>query len=370
MAFNLGGFLGGAASKLVERIEDEEARIQKLEDEQRSIATRQRLARESERRKKQAATDEMAGLLTALGYSDSQVDGILEQGMAASKFYAEAGQQAMVKGVDPRTIVNFSTEEDGTTNTAKVTETIEGAEVAEIGALGESAGSTVGTGMGNTGSIDLNVYKKLYAEPEKIETSFSARLAVISQKLARDPNRTDAEALKTEQTKILNDLKTMKTAEREEKGTESPTFTVGSITANVNEVRRGALERYGFKVGLEGAIENLEDGNQHMADIAEINVASQLTQRNSSINDPLMNDAIKGIYNAAVSNLADYAFDVYNTESKRDNITQIATPEAFAEGIKTRQYRIGEVIQQGGNIFVYTGVNDPTTQQPFVYFGI
>lgn len=369
MAFSLSGFLGGASAKLVERIEDEEARIEKLEDEQRSIATRQRMAREAERRKKQAAADEIAGMMGMLGYDESTIESVMAKGNAAGKFAIEAGQRAMTKGVDPNTIWNMSST-DTDTDTAKVTETIDGAEVAEIGALGESAGSTVGTSMGNTGAINLNVYKDLYAEPDKLETSYSARLAVISQKLARNPNREDAAALTAEQDKLFDDLKRMKEAEREEKGTESPTFTVGSITANVNEVRRGALERYGFKVGLEGAIENLEEGNQHMADIAEINVAGQLTQRNTSINDPLMKDAIKGIYNAAVSNLADYAFDMYNDQTKRANITQVETPEAFATGIQQRQYRIGEVIQQGGNLFVYTGVTDPTTQQPFVYFGI
>lgn len=367
MGFNIGAFLGGAASKMVERIEDEEERIQKIEDEQRSIATRQRLAREEERRKKQAAADEMAGLMGMLGYDDNTITAVMERGQAAGKFAIEAGQRAMAKGVDPNTIWNMSTS-GAETDTSKVNETIDGAEVAEIGALTESAGSTVGTGMGNTGSINLNVYKDLYAEPDKVETSYSARLAVISQKLARNPNREDAGALRQEQEALYADLKRMKEAEREETGKESPTFTVGSITANVNEVRRGALERYGFKVGLEGAIENLEEGNQHMADIAEINVANQLTQRNTSINDPLMKDAIKGIYNAAVSNLADYAFNMYN--NNRASVIQVPTAEEFAQGLQTRQYRIGQVIQQGGNIFVYTGVKDPTTQQPFVYFGI
>lgn len=367
MAFNLGAFIGGASSKLVDRIEEEEERIQRLEDEQRSIATRQRMARESERRKKQAAADEIAGVMGMLGYDEGTISTVMERGQAAGKFAIEAGQRAMAKGIDPNTIWNMSSTEDGV-DTGKIDETIETADVAEIGALGESAGSTVGSSMGSTGTINLNVYKDLYAEPDKIETSYSSRLAVISQKLARNPSREDADALRQEQDKLFSDLKRMKEAEREEKGTESPTFTVGSITSNVNEVRRGALTRYGFKVGLEGNIENLEEGNQHMADIAEINVANQLTQRNTSINDPLMNDAIKGIYNAAVTNLADYAFDMYN--NRRDNVTVVPTAEEFAQGLNSRQYRIGQVIQQGGNLFVYTGVTDPTSQQPFVYFGM
>ena len=124
MGFNLGAFLGGAASKMVERIEDEEERIQKLEDEQRSIATRQRLAREEERRKKQAAADEMAGLMGMLGYDEDTISAVMEKGQAAGKFAIEAGQRAMAKGIDPNTIWSMSTTDTGT-DTNKVNETID-----------------------------------------------------------------------------------------------------------------------------------------------------------------------------------------------------------------------------------------------------
>lgn len=369
MALSLSGIVGGFSQKLTDRIEEEEERAERLAEQQRQEASRLRVARESERRKRQGILDESAGLLKALGYSDSQVEGILEQGVLASEFYIDAGKQAAIKGIDPRTIVNFSTDEEGKIDQAKVTETIESADTPELGALTESAGSTtVGIGGGGTGTMNLETIRNLYAEPDKVETSFSARLAVISQKLARNPNRSDAEALKNEQQSILADLRTMKEAEREEKGSESPSFTVGSVTANINEIRGGAYRRFGFKVGLDGTIEGIDDGNQHLADIAEMNVASQLTTRNSGINDPLMTNAVKGIYDSAYNNLADYAFDMYN--NSREKVTQVPSAEEFAQGLQTRQYRIGDVIQQGNNLFVYTGITDPVTNQPFVYYGM
>lgn len=369
MALSLSGIVGGFSQKLTERIEEEEERAERLAEQQRQEASRLRVARESERRKRQGILDESAGLLKALGYSDSQVEGILEQGVLASEFYIDAGKKAAVKGIDPRTIVNFSTDEEGKIDQAKVTETIESADTPELGALTESAGSTtVGIGGGGTGTMNLETIRNLYAEPDKVETSFSARLAVISQKLARNPNRSDAEALKNEQQSILADLRTMKEAEREQKGSESPSFTVGSVTANINEIRGGAYRRFGFKVGLDGTIEGIDDGNQHLADIAEMNVASQLTTRNSGINDPLMSNAVKGIYDSAYNNLADYAFDTYN--NNREKVTQVPSAEEFAQGLQSRQYRIGDVIQQGNNLFVYTGITDPVTNQPFVYYGM
>ena len=369
MGLSLSGIVGGFSQKLTDRIEEEEERAERLAEQQRQEASRLRVARESERRKRQAILDESAGMMAMLGYSEETIQNILSKGSSAAQFAIDAGQKAMGKGVDPNTIWNFSTDETGETDQSKVTETIESAETPELGALSESAGSTtVGTAAGNTGTINLQTYRDLYAEPDKVETSFSARLAVISQKLARNPNRSDAEALKNEQQSILADLRTMKEAEREEKGSESPSFTVGSVTANINEIRGGAYRRFGFKVGLDGTIEGIDDGNQHLADIAEMNVASQLTTRNSGINDPLMSNAVKGIYDSAYNNLADYAFDTYN--NNREKVTQVPSAEEFAQGLQSRQYRIGDVIQQGNNLFVYTGITDPVTNQPFVYYGM
>lgn len=369
MALSLSGIVGGFSQKLTDRIEEEEERAERLAEQQRQEASRLRVARESERRKRQGILDESAGLLKALGYSDSQVEGILEQGVLASEFYIDAGKQAAIKGIDPRTIVNFSTDEEGKIDQAQVTERIESAETPELGALTEGAGSTtVGIGGGGTGTMNLETIRNLYAKPDPISNSFSEELARISQKLARNPSKEEETELKRQQQRILADLRTMKEAEREEKGSESPSFTVGSVTANINEIRGGAYRRFGFKVGLDGTIEGIDDGNQHLADIAEMNVASQLTTRNSGINDPLMSNAVKGIYDSAYNNLADYAFDMYN--NSREKVTQVPSAEEFAQGLQSRQYRIGDVIQQGNNLFVYTGITDPVTNQPFVYYGM
>ena len=81
--------------------------------------------------------------------------------------------------------------------------------------------------MGVSG-FDPEMMAGLFAKPNKIESSYSARLAVISQKLAQNPNRSDADALKSEQEKLYADLRKMKEAEREEKGTVNPSFDTGS----------------------------------------------------------------------------------------------------------------------------------------------
>ena len=206
MGFQLGGFLAGvsdAAVDRMQRVEDERIRIAR---EERAIGTQQRMARESERRKKQALLDESAGMLAMLGYDEDTINGILAKGTQASAFAITAGQTAMSKGIDPNTIWNFSTDETGQTNQDMVNETIDIAEPTKVGDI-TATSEAPQLPTGDTDSIiNLDVYQNLFAEPDKVESSFSARLSVISQKLARNPNRKDADALKAEQEKLLEDF--------------------------------------------------------------------------------------------------------------------------------------------------------------------
>ena len=54
MAFNLGAFGAGFASKLTDRLDEERVRSEKLQDEARTAATRQRLAKQAKREAKKA----------------------------------------------------------------------------------------------------------------------------------------------------------------------------------------------------------------------------------------------------------------------------------------------------------------------------
>ena len=169
----------------------------------------------------------------------------------------------------------------------------------------------ISTGTMSVSGFDPEMMSKFFADPEKVESSYSARLAVISQKLGRDPNRSDADDLKSEQDKLFKDLRKMKAAEREEKGTVTPTFDLGSITSNTNEIRRGQLNRYGFEVGVDGAIQNLTEGNMYKADLAELEVSNQLNMRNKGIEDPNMQLATQGIRESAVRNLNEYGLNIF-----------------------------------------------------------
>jgi hypothetical protein len=220
--------------------------------------------------------------------------------------------------------------------------------------------------------INVDVWKNLYAEPDKIETSYSGRLAVISQKLARPTKDTNVDALKSEQQQLLADLATMKEAERAKEGTTTPSFTLGTISANVSEIRRGALTKFGFKIGLNDELTNLNDGNQHLADVASMEISYQLNQRNQGISDPNMANTADAIRTTALSGLRSYGNDIISDETKSAKITVVPQAADFAAATEQGQYSPGQVVQttnpntNEAMYVVYTGVPDYKTGMPFI----
>ena len=378
MAFNFTALLGGMASGLSDRIDVEEAKLEKASDRAYTRSEQDRLARRSKREKEKLIATETMGMLTSLGYSDDNAAAILKKGNIASQWWITQGTEALKKNMDPNVFVSFPSM-SGTFNDSDksiATETINAAPATAttpegLGDITETA--TTGTIKDDVLSrefgINLDAWKEFNAEPEKIETSFSARLSVISQKLGRPD--TDTEALKSEQAQLLADLAAMKDAERAEKGTTTPSFTLGTISANVSEIRRGALTKYGFKIGLDDSIENLNDGNQHLADVASMEISYQLNQRNLGIQDPNMANTSAAIRSTALSGLKSYGYDIVNDEVKAANIIKVPEETDFADAVAQGQYKAGQVVQTTGKdggpmLVVYTGVEDFTTGMPFI----
>tara|TARA_R100000951_G_scaffold97684_1_gene87380 strand:+ start:1940 stop:3040 length:1101 start_codon:yes stop_codon:yes gene_type:complete len=364
MAFSLQGFGAGFASKLTDRLDEERTRQEKLQDEATSIATRQRLAKQAKRDEEKRIAEETIGMLTTLGYTESQAGEIAKSGKLASDFWVNAGQQMLLKGGDPSTLLNISSKNAATSPENVATETIEAGEPADIGGITTKV-QDFNSNISGT-NINLDVYKEFFGKPDKIESTFSSALAKISQKLARDPERQDADALKQEQAALLADLEKMKTVEREKTGTNTESYTLSGVSTAVREVRANSLSRFGFKLGLNDTIDNMESGQEYLADIANISAVSQLNTRNSKIQSDSMGFAIRGLYDNAKVGLADYAFEKYNSKEGVDTVTT----QDFVKAAASNQYRIGQVFKDTNNLYVYTGYIDPFTGMPFMSYAI
>ena len=385
MAFNFMSFLGGAAGAGSDYIDtkNEAAAAEKLTKEQRQwqIATegrRDAAARKLRRDVNREKADDRLGTLTALGFTPENAAKIASMGDGAGKIAIESATLGLSKGIDVNTIFNFPSMSGdlGKADQQIINTTIEAATPAKIGDLNASSTSSSVTSGGSTDvlsrefGINTDVFKSLYAKPDKIESSYSSRLAVISQKLARPTKDTDVEALKSEQKILLADLGAMKEAEREKKGTTTPSYTIGTISANVSEVRRGALMNKGFKIGIDDQIENLNEGNQHFADIASIQIAYELNERNSIIKDPNMTNVLAAIHTVGLSGIKTYGFGIINDTEKAKNITSVSATD-FATATEQGQYKAGQVVKTTNEnnepmFVVYTGIPDYKTGMPFI----
>ena len=375
MAFNLQAFGAGFAKKVTADLDDTRDRMNRLADQEASIATQQRLAKKAEREKEQKIAEETGGLLMSLGYDENAVQSILSKGKMSANFWATAGQDALKKGVNPNTLYSMpNMDESNFTETVDSVEdemavptgmgdieedaTLKSAETLETS--GEDS-VTISSGF----SINKDAFKNLYGTPDKEEASFGARLAVLSQRIARKPNDPNMESWKAEQQSLLADLATMKNAEREEKdGDQTPAFGLGTISANVKEIRSGAGKRFGFTVGIDGEINNMIDGQQHLADIVELNIAGQLTIRNTDIQDKSMKYTAQGIRNSAISNLTDYGYNIYNNDKSK--LKTATDNKTFITNSENGEYRPGQVVTVGSKVIIYTGIADYKTGQKFI----
>ncbi len=353
MAFNFGAFVGGLSRQIVSDIEADEAYEQQLSffKEKQDILSGQEIEKERKLRDLQLQNDIKA--LRFAGYDDQRAAQIAMSGDYAIERSLSLAEKISEGGGDVNEFYKLSNNspENMDDLEKEITDTIDAPKKISTGTMGVSG-------------FDPEMMAGLFAKPDKIESSYSARLAVISQKLAQNPDRSDADALKSEQTQLYADLRKMKEAEREEKGTVTPSFDLGSITSNTNEIRRGQLNRYGFEVDFEGKVKNITEGNMYKADLAELEVANQLNIRNKGIEDPNMQLAAQGVRESAVRNLNEYGLNIFYNQ--KDRLQDAPTNEAFATSMSRGEYRQGQVVTVGNKIILYTGVPDYRTGQPFI----
>ena len=371
MAFNLGGFIGGFSSKLTERIEDEEARLEKRLEEERQLAMRQRAARAADREKEKAYVEETSGMLSMLGYNDEIIGEIMKKGKGATKFAISTGEKALGK-MDVNalwTLPSVSGNMD-VDDQKIIDETLTGEERVMQTPLTTGTIEKTGGGFG----LNQEMFTQLYASPNEYETTFSARLAKISQQKVRTSNPEKLKALELEENQLLADLKRMKDNEREETGGNTPSFTYGTIASATTAARKTKLNSVGFKTDLEGNIEGELEGREGAYYSAELDTANYLNGTYGALQDPTMADNIKTIRDNAIRGLMQYGRRQVamgmDPELKTSYLKDPVDKATLADNVNSGVYKVGDVIQVTDKgrtyLVVYTGVPDPETGAPFV----
>lgn len=372
MAFNLGAFVGGFSEKLTERIEEEEERVNKRIEEERQLAMKQRMARQAKRDKEKAYAEETLGLLSMLGYNDEIAGEIMKKGKGATEFAINTGQQALGK-MDVNALWTLpSVSGDMGSDDQKIIDSTLTGEEAVMAQNPLTAGVSEEPTGGGFG-LNQELYAQLYAPPNEYENTFSARLAKISQQKVRTADPDKLNALELEETQLLDDLKRMKERERENTGSNTPSFNLGTVSSATNAVRKSQLNSVGFKTDLEGNIVGDLEGREGAYYAAELATAQTLQTTYGNLGDQAMNDNIQTIQNNARNGIISYGKRQQYLESigKGTSYFQGQTDsKTVEENINKGMYKVGDVIQvqtkSGIKIVVYTGVTDPNTGMPFI----
>ena len=365
-------FLGGAAEQLTEVIETREQ--ERMYDERMERASERELSMFEKKQKMQAdreasrqaasakkQAEEMINALSVF-YPKAMTEEIASRGKVFGNFALESAQTAVSKGVNPATIWNFATNEKGDVDQDVINETLEVSTPTPAPAPDDLVQTTT-----SPLSLDVGAYADMFVQPDTEELSHNARIAVLDQKMSRNPNSANMETWEAERNAMLKGLADLKEVEKDAEGTTTPSFTLGTIQSSMAGFDRASLPRAGFKLGINDNIENLEDGNMHMMDIASLDTVKQATEFNTVYSDPAMQAAISARRNSALRGLQEYAFDaLYDTTKTVKELT----PQKYAEDMQNNKLKVGEIIKVGNFLHVYTGIEDTVTGYPFYDFAI
>ena len=373
MAFNFMSFLGGAAEQLTDVIETREAermyeerQVKAEQREERRFAKRQAAAAARDRKK---AEDEVADLIETLSLIyPPEVANEIAQSKSKSRinFAINVGEDAMRKNIVPATLWNFATNEKGEVDESVITETLE-VPMAKPAPAPDDLSETTSVPSSSL-SLDVGAYSEMFVEPDDYEQTHNARISVLDQKMARSPNSPNYSEWERERADVLERLADFKANQKEMDGTTTPSFTVGTISSNMAMFDKTSLPAAGFKLGIDDQIENLEEGNMHMQDIARLDTVSKATEFNKAYDDPGMKAAINAYRNAAINNLKDYAYDTYYDTAV--TTTTYTDPDQVDRDIRTGKLRRGTVYMFDGSVYVYTGIEDIVTGNAFYEFSL
>ena len=348
MAFNFGAFVGGFSEQLVKDLEAEEERQFEMEKIATTEAMRQRAAASSQRRSEQLATERMMQGLSMFYTDPKVVSYIMGSGEAGYEFAMEMGPEFLKRKMDPntgfRTLSTNGDMSDPETQ-AELRETIAVAPApeAEITAGADAGSAPTITPDTYIYGLNAQTYAQIFGEPTEYANTYAAAITNISDQLSRTTDENERAELEARRLSLLEDYAEFSAAGRAPQQ-ETPFFSPSTLPTNINEALRNARTRYGFETDLEGNILNMTEGNEYRSYIAELSAAQTLDSTYGTlVNDPAMNNRIADIREQASRDLVEYGRRIVSEGDSR-RLKNVGSQTAFAEGLISGQYRIGDVI--------------------------
>jgi hypothetical protein len=348
MGFNLGAFIGGAATRGSEIIQEREERMLKLQDEQRRIAQANAAKAAAKREAELEEMKELTGKLS-LFYNEDQVKDILSNGKIAANYavvqgasYAEAGlnpsaeyempASKIASGVSKATVDNkpsMGTMGGEATPLIKTDKTLEAIPAGEPTRGGSFAGR----------------FKPI---PDKVTTSaktFEARLVELTFAKANARDEDEATKVQKQIDQVMSSHQKFKSDAKKEYGTtEGLDFSKTTRDSLVNAELDRQFELAGMaEKDINGKISMIQTGNEANSFALRYGAHNNLLNNYKEVKDDIFQRQI-----ASVKTDTDRSVSAYKSSKVRASAviidpknTQQSVQAAAAQG----QYKQGDVVQ-------------------------
>lgn len=280
--------MAGVSEKIVERVETEEDRLAEIAKEQRLLSNRLAFDRQSERRKKKVAAEELASELSVY-FSPEETEAILGKGQGAAKQALLLGQNAAAKGMSASPLLNLSSAAELTQEETAdfANEVVSGTDVAPLqtGTMSDSLEAaqpvtdTTTTAAGG-GMFNLDYYGKIMAPADEEQATLDAAYAVAVQQSLTGSTEDFRTKKKNLADKLLIEIK-KKDAALATEDTDSSPFSKSSLEAMQKTQMKIALEANDFAVDMEGRLTEKITNKVPQYNVAVIQANSRMRTLNT-----------------------------------------------------------------------------------------
>lgn len=345
MAFSLGGFGAGFASKLTDNLDEERRRQEKLQDEARSIATRQRLAKQAKREEAKLLAEEQAKFLATLGWKPNEIAHAMKGGASSVKLYETIGTTAFQNGVDPNSLLSISESPEQANSV-----------------LGEAGDSTSVTNTLNNYSWNRDAVKALYGEPDSNEVSLDMQLASNAKKQSKllfGPQTPETQSqltlLQEKEKFLLKQHAKLAAAKREDNPDTKVTVTQhNTLETIISKNHALTTKAVGLGIDPETQVEIAFEGNKGKGYSALMESVVKMENSIGTHGDDWVNIRLKQERSSVEAGLRTHAYEVQRKNP--NNIKRYETGEQLEAAIKAGQLNRGDPVFVSNKFFVYTGV--------------
>ena len=357
MGFNLMAALGGAGRAVSQNIQEGRLQMDKMELMDAEAATRERLAKSSERRDNRQKQKENVDFLLTVGFDRSAAAQIARGGDKAVLYAGTIAQKAVEQGAEVSTLYKMSSSFDN------MDETLTGASPIPAGPSGFN--------------WNADAIKTIYGEPDDEGQTLSVMLDSVSRKQIDIMNaagnkplegdaKTKYDALEKEGNTVLAQMKKKANAQTADpkkdggfKGVSTTTDANAFETNMIKQKQQGMLAM-GFPVDFNEDLEQQFEGRVGEGYVALFGSVKRAADAWKSIignQDPYILQKLQGEEKDTRQNLVNFGKKAYNTDtiSKVYGLSDAVNESDLNPGDVYTKVMLNKQNQEVTNVYVYMG---------------